>query len=220
MNNGLLKGCLAVTMLIVAGAANADNNFGLGVKAGTLGLGVEGTWRPLPYLDFRLGANTFDYDETGTQAGIEYDANLALDTVHATANLHFPVSPFRLTVGAVSNGNELELVSADDDAIIVIGGVAYPANLVGTVSGLTSFSSTSPYAGVGFDFTVFGKLGLNLDFGVLWQGDPEVTLAASGPLGSDPVFQEALEAERQELIEEVEDFKAWPVVSLGFVYNF
>ena len=68
--------------------------------------------------------------------------------------------------------------------------------------------------------TVLGKVGLNLDFGVLWQGDPEVTLAASGPLGSDPVFQESLEAERQELVEEVEDFKAWPVVTLGFVYNF
>ena len=35
----------------------ADDNLWLGVKAGTLGLGVEATWRPIPWLDFQLGAN-------------------------------------------------------------------------------------------------------------------------------------------------------------------
>ena len=220
MKTFLGKATIAVLALTGATAAVADNDFGLGVKAGTLGLGLEGTWRPLPYLDFRIGANAYDYKESGRQAGLNYDSTLALDNAYATANLHFPVSPLRLTVGAFSNGNELQLTSDESDAIVIIGGNPYPTDLVGTVSGVTSFSSTAPYAGVGFDFTVFGKVGLNLDFGVLWQGDPEVTLSASGPLGSDPGFQDALEAERLELADEVEDFKAWPVVSLGFVYNF
>ena len=30
----------------------------------------------------------------------------------------------------------------------------------------------------------------------------------------------ALEAERQDLEDEISDYKAWPVVSLAFVYNF
>jgi hypothetical protein len=180
----------------------ADDNFWVGVKAGTLGLGLEGSWRPIPWFDFRAGANRFDYDDSGSQADINYDGTLTLETYYATANFRFPMSPFRMTVGAYSNGNEVELVS-QDAALLDIGGSMYPGAAVGTLTSTTSF-----------DF------GLSLDFGVLWQGEPIVTLTSDGTLGNDPDFQAALEAERQQLEDEVEDFKAYPVVSLGFNFNF
>ena len=67
-------------------------------------------------------------------------------------------------------------------------------------------------------------MGLNLDLGVLWQGEPEVTLDATGlataPTDVQALLEPALEAERVELEDELSDFKAWPVISLGFVYNF
>ena len=99
---------------------------------------------------------------------------------------------------------------------IEIGGIVYPGDQVGTLNSVTSFSDSSPYAGVGFDFDLFNKVGLNLDLGILWQGEPDVTLEASGPLAGEPQFMEALERERQELAAEVEDYKVWPVVSLGW----
>ena len=209
---------LALPMLAPT-AARADSNFGLGVKAGTLGIGVEATWRALPWIDVRAGFNRYDYDDSDTQAGIPYDATLALDSYYATANLRFPLSPFRLTAGLYGNGNELLLTSAADGTF-EIGGIDFNAADVGTLRSVTSFSSTSPYLGVGYDFTVLGRVGLNLDLGVLWQGDPDVTLNADGVLASDPAFQSALEAERQELDDEISDYKAWPVISLGFVVNF
>lgn len=220
MKTHTAKWFAALLLLTLTGTATADNNFGVGVKAGTLGLGVEGTWRALPYLDVRLGANTFDYSDSGSQAGVNYDGELNLEQFYLTANLRFPLSPFRLTAGAYSNGNEINLASADNGSVIVIGDTPYPADLVGRVTSKTSFSSTAPYLGVGYDFTLGGKFGLNLDFGVLWQGDPEVSVAADGILGTDPTFQAALEAERRELVDEVSDYKAWPVISLGFNYNF
>ena len=61
---------------------------------------------------------------------------------------------------------------------------------------------------------------MNIDIGVLWQGEPDVTLTSDGLAANDPQFQSALEAERQELQDEVKDYKAWPVATLGFVYNF
>ena len=71
---------------------------------------------------------------------------------------------------------------------------------------------------------MFGKAGLNLDFGVLWQDEPTVTLDATNMQNLSPVEQAilgaALELERAELENEMSDFKAWPVVSLAFVYNF
>ena len=206
--------------LAVTGTAVADHNFGVGVKAGTLGIGVEGTWRPLPYLDLRVGANQYDYGTTGAYSGVNYDAELKLDNYYATGNLRFPLSPLRLTAGLYSNGNEFNAVSGDNGAIIVIGGDPYPADAVGTLSAGASFDGTSPYFGVGFDFTVLGKFGMNLDFGVLWQGSPRVSMATDGLLTGDPTFEASLDAERAELESELSDYKAWPVVSLGFVFNF
>ena len=203
---------LAWLMLMATSGAVADNDFGVGVKAGTLGAGIEGTWRPVPYLDVRVGTNFFDYDDTGTQAGVNYDATLSLDTIYAHANFHFPLSPMRITAGLHSNGNELKLESAESGSFD-IGGTTYTGAEVGTLR-------STPYVGFGFDFTVADKVGLNLDLGVLWQGDPNVSVSADGLLASDPTFLQSLEEERLELEDEVSDFKAWPVISLGFVYNF
>lgn len=219
MNNLRIKAGLVLLAVLAAGTATADNNYGLGVKAGTLGIGVEGIWRPLPLIDIRLGLNGYDYDENGFQAGVNYDATLALDTLYATANFHFPVSPFRVTAGVFANGNELQMVSSENTNFD-IGGDIYTAADVGTLSSVTSFADTAPYVGIGFDFSVFGKLGLNLDLGVLWQGEPDVVIDSDGLLANDPGFQSALETERLELVDEMSDFKAWPVISLGFLVNF
>jgi len=210
-----LKATLAAFALLASGSAAAD--FGVGVKAGTLGIGLEGRWDPpVPWFDLRVGLNQYDYADNGDYAGINYDATLALDNYYLTANLKFPVSPFRFTVGAFSNGNEMQLQSTD-----TLGGIW--GNAVGLES-VTSFDSTAPYAGFGFDFELFGKAGLNLDFGVLWQGDPAVTLlptnwdSLSGP--EQALLQPLLDAERSQLEDEMSDLKAWPVISLAFVYNF
>jgi len=211
----ILKATLAAFALLVSGSAVAD--FGVGVKAGTLGIGLEGRWDPpIPWFDIRVGINQYDFDDDGGYSGINYDATLALENYYLTGNFKFPVSPFRFTVGAFSNGNELQMTSVDP-----LGGV------LGSAAGLTSvtsFDSTAPYAGFGFDFEVFGKAGLNLDFGVLWQGDPTVTLDATNWGSLSPAEQAilgpALDLERAELQDEMSDLKAWPVISLAFVYNF
>jgi len=132
------------------------------------------------------------------------------------------LSPFRFTIGAFSNGNEMQMAS--QDALIDIGGSVFDTSIIGTISSVTSFDETAPYAGVGFDFELFGKAGLNLDFGVLWQGDPYVTLEAANwdnlSGAEQALLGPAIDAERAELEDDMSDFKAWPVVSLAFVYNF
>ncbi len=222
----VLRANIAVLLLglMTAGSATAGDNLWMGFKAGTLGLGLEATWRPIPWLDVRAGFNKFDYENNRTDAGISYDATLALETYYATANVLFPVSPLRVTVGAFSNGNEFQMASlpaADYD----IGNDNFLAAQVGTLRSTTYFEDVAPYLGVGFDFSIFGKVGLNLDFGVLWQGDPSVSLTASGPLMTDQtaagdLFRAELAAEALQLESEFEDYKAYPVISLGLNFNF
>jgi len=208
---------LAITF---SGVASADDSqWGVGIKAGTLGVGLEGRWSGLPWMDVRIGANGYTYEDNGHQADVLYDAELDLDTIYLTANFHFPLSPFRVTLGAFSNGNEFNMVGAEPGDYN-LGGQFWTQDQVGTLTSTTSFGSSAPYLGLGFDFELFGKAGLNFDLGVLWQGEPMVSLTANGTSSNDPVFQAALENERLELEDDMSDFKAYPVVSLSFVYNF
>ncbi len=222
----VLRANLAVLLLglLTAGSATAGDNLWMGFKAGTLGLGLEATWRPIPWLDVRAGFNKYDYEDNRADAGIAYTSTLQLDTYYGTVNFLFPVSPLRVTVGAYSNGNEFQMAStaaADYD----IGNDNFLASEVGTLRSTTYFESVAPYLGVGFDFSIVGKVGLSLDLGVLWQGDPSVSLTADGTLANDPgplgdIFRAELAAEALQLEAEFEDYKAYPVISLGINFNF
>ena len=199
--------------------ANAGDDFWIGAKAGTLGLGLEATWRPVPYLDLRAGVNRYTYDSSTTENDIEYDTELDLDSLYATANLRVPLSPFRVTAGVFANGNELALMSKLATSYD-IGGTTYTPAEVGTLRSAVDFESTAPYLGLGFDFRILDTVGFNIDLGVLWQGSPNVGLTADGLLASDPTFMADLETERQDLEDDVDKFKAYPVASIGFSVNF
>lgn len=200
-------------------SAIADDNIWLGAKAGTLGIGFEATWRPTPILDFRAGLNNYSYNTNSAEAGIDYDSELDLNTFYATANLRAPMSPFRLTAGIFSNKNEVNLVS-QSSATYDIGGMTYTGAEVGTLNAAVSFEKTAPYLGVGADFRIADTLGLNFDLGVLWQGTPVVGMTASGPITLDPNFQAELAAETVELQNALNNYKAYPVVSIGLSFNF
>lgn len=204
---------------MTAPPAHADDNVWIGAKAGTLGLGLEGTWRPVPYLDFRAGFNTFSMDDERSEAGIDYDVDLDLSTFYATANLRAPLTPFRATVGVFSNSNEVALASRDSSSF-TIGSTTFTGDEVGTLRGDVGFDSIAPYAGVGLDFRFIDRIGLHFDAGVLFQGTPELALNADGAIASDPTFQAELEAERAELQDELDDFELYPVVSVGLSVNF
>lgn len=212
-------GSVLVLLIASTGIASAEQEFSAGLRAGTLGLGIEGSWKPLKYLELRLGGNAFTFNDDGAQAGIDYEQELSLESFYLTANILFDNSPMRITLGGYANGNELYMINdtlQDQD----IGGVVYPGSGIGTLTSTTSFSSTAPYFGIGYDFDIKGNIGMSVDFGVLWQGEPIVELTSDGTLAADPGFQASLEAERQELEEEFTEFKVWPVLQLGVIYRF
>ncbi|MEL6870574.1 MAG: hypothetical protein AAFO81_12300 [Pseudomonadota bacterium] len=218
MKNLLLIAAAACAVSIAA-PATADDDLWIAARAGTQGIGLEGTWRPVPYLDLRLGFGTYDYDTTRTEAGIDYDVGVDIQTVYATLNARLPLSPFRVSVGLVNNGNEGALLG-NDTGTYNIGGTTFDASDVGNLRGSVSWDDIAPYAGIGFDFRVADTFGLHFDAGAMYQGDATLQLSADGPLAGNQILIDAIEAERAELEEDLEDLKWWPVLAVSFSVNF
>jgi hypothetical protein len=66
--------------------------------------------------------------------------------------------------------------------------------------------------------------GIALDFGVLFSGSPELEINAKVDStrhpGATNTFNSKLKKERESLQGDMDDFKLWPVASLGIVYQF
>ena len=58
-----------------------------------------------------------------------------------------------------------------------------------------------------------------MDLGVLSQGDPSVSLSASGALAGDPSFEADVAAERVDLQADIDGFDLMPYASLGLVFK-
>lgn len=213
---------LMLAGLLITGSAYAQ---GLGVTAkfGTLGAGVELTKGFTPKINGRLGYNTFTFDESGAESGVDYDIDLELSTITALLDWHPFEGSLRVTAGAVSNGNELDMKAKPSNATYDIGGVTYTAADVGTFTGKVDFDDMVPYLGIGWGNAVEKgqRLTFSFDLGVMFQGTPKATLSSvGGTLSSDPTFQANLQQEEADLQKELDEFDAYPVLSFGIAWQF
>jgi len=212
-----ISSILTAAVLLVTGStvfASETGSFGAGVKAGTLGAGVELTYAISPRFTMGVGINKFSSSTTDTTDGIDYDVDLNLQTVAVLANFHPFAGSFRITAGAMINSNELEM-TADCSPTCEIGGTDYPEAAVGDLKATVDFNKFAPYAGIGFGHSASSGLGFTLDVGVLMQGEPQVDISA-GPLVSQAdIAQEEANAE-----DDIKGFTMYPVISAGINFRF
>lgn len=220
MKKALVAGGFAAVMACHP-VANAEF-VSLGAKVGTLGLGIEATRSLSESFDARLGLNTFSYGHDVTESGIAYDLDLDLQSVSLLADWRPMKSGFRVTAGALYNNNELN-GRAKAQGSYNIGGQTFSAEQVGTIDANVSFDNFAPYLGIGWTSTPSEKSPWSyaFDLGVLYQGSPAARLTSTGGTASeDPTFQSYLRAEERDLQDGIDDFKYFPVVSVGLNYRF
>ncbi|MFA5259699.1 MAG: hypothetical protein WC450_00555 [Candidatus Omnitrophota bacterium] len=212
-------------MLLTPSLSFAEGGYGswlaIGVQAGTLGGGVEGIIKIHDQFNTRIGVNGLDYDYEGTEDDVDYDFELKLFTVSALVDW-FPFSNnFRLSAGFMVNNNEIN-ASAQGSDDYTLGDKDYTSSEVGTLSGNIDFNDLAPYFGIGYGnpFGTDGSWLLTLDFGVMYQGSPEVDLSADGLLASNPAFLADLQREEDNLESDISAFKFYPVIALGVTYRF
>lgn len=193
--------------------AEAKDRFGIGVKAGTYGLGADIGVSVSKRIGIRGSLTggqpsvSFDIDD------IEYEGDFSVGGVGVLADIYPFAGQFRVSGGFFANGNEMDL-EATPEGDITIGGTTYPAGTVGTLSGTVEWEDTAPYVGVGWGDVARGKnrLRLMVDLGVLFQGSPMVEdLTSSTGVVSD--MDLAIEAAKIE--DDISDADFWPVVSVG-----
>ncbi len=219
-----LLATIMIGMLLLSGASNAAaEGVSFGLKATTLGAEVDGEYAFNQSFGARVGVRYFTYDYTGDVDGIEYDVDLELLSVSALLDWHPFRGSFRISAGAMYNGNEMDANGRPGPgATYEIGDTTYSAADVGTLDGNIDFNEFAPYVGLGWD-TSFGKknaFGFLFEIGAMFQGSPNVTLTASGPIASDPTFQDDLNQEKQNIEDDVDSFTIYPMIAIGFCYRF
>ncbi len=215
----LLPGALLLTQPVQAGDMTG---LGVGAKISTLGGGVEIAGTITDSLNLRLGLQGFSYDFDDTYSDIDYNADVDFFSGLLLADW-FPFNNnFRLSAGVAVNNNELTVTGEPRNGTYNIGGVTYPSALVGALTGTIDFNTVAPYAGIGYGgaFSDTGNWSFSFDLGVLFQGSPNVSYSAAGPLAGNAIFQANLEQERKELEDDLDEYEYYPVLSLGVTYKF
>ncbi|HXF17815.1 MAG TPA: hypothetical protein VN496_12460 [Burkholderiales bacterium] len=214
---------LAATTMLACTNASADTSIGL--SAGTLGGGVELAHAFSERLGIRIGANGLNHDSTETYQSVNYDSQLKL----ATGELLFDWFPFannfRISAGAMYNGNKLTLTGKPSPGgTYTINGRTYSAANIGTLDGSVDFSNAAPYFGLGYGRPIGKGFSLTADLGVLFQGSPRSTLTAScgpgTPAATCTQLQSDVAAEQAQLDDDLHKYQYYPVVSIGLAYTF
>jgi len=211
---------LAIPLAIFTpAAAQAEGPEVAGVRLSTLGVGAEFGYRVAPNWSLRAIANGYNQNYHTTSDNIDYRGKLKLGSFGVQADYHFSdTNPFYLTAGLYANGNKID-ATATPTTTTNIGGVPFTPQQIGTLTGRAKYKSTAPYLGLGWRWNT-GAVSWNLEAGAYFQGKPNVTLTSNGTYASDPQYQAALEQERQNLKNDLDDLKTWPVVAFGVGYHF
>ena len=197
-------------------SANA-NNVAVGVNAGTLGYGAEVSTQLLDGLVLRLGGNQFSYSMTEIMDDIEYDLDAELETVGLIFDWHLLGNGFRFSFGGKYNGNELNATATPTTSQNIGGTTVAPAQ-IGTLKGNVKFDDFAPYVGIGFDNSFYSesKWSFWSDFGIMYQGEPKLTLTATGAIANST----DLDQEEKNAQEDLSDYKMYPVAAIGVAYRF
>ena len=216
-----------------AHAGGGDVDFGL--KAGTLGAGVEMGVGLGDAFALRAGVNYLKFSFDSTISNVEYDMEPEFKNGSLLLDWYPFLGSFRLTGGAFINDNTISLTGRPTlDAWF--SGYEIPAEYtrytsrvdIVKVGGTVEFDTLSPYLGVGWNSNAARKNGLGVAFevGVLFQGSPQVTslsVAAPDPLhalADHPEVIAALEKQKQAIEDDLEGFQYYPVASLIVSYSF
>jgi hypothetical protein len=203
----------SVLFVALAAAAGSTQAAGIGVRAGTTGIGADLGWGIAPTLGGRIGLSGMSFSTHVDTDDVRYDAKPKLANLSALLDWS-PLGPFRISAGLIANDNKVDLTGQSSS-----GGTFPPGtSLTGTVK---PGHSVAPYLGVGYGNVWTKGVNFYVDLGIMFQGSPKVDLNANcGPSVTAAQCQSTVDAEERRVQDELNKFKYFPVLNLGITIGF
>lgn len=239
---------IAVTFISAIGASAQESNsfyglgnrVGIGISAGTEGIGIDAATSFNKYFGVQLGVNIMPDINLKTNVDVEPNNDGGIAPINdievkgslkrTTVDLKFNCYPFPnsssffIAAGFSMGGSKLVKVTGHSDEVaglrdlaenygIQIGDYNIPFNEKGDVEGGLKVNGFRPYLGLGFGRLIpKGRLGFRFELGVQFHGKPKVY--AEGVDTEDLLNQ--LDKETSDDISKIMDnFKVWPVLKLS-----
>jgi hypothetical protein len=190
------------------------------VQGGTLGGGVGAAYSLNSWAGVHAEVEGFGFSHSFNVDGAKYDGHLSLIQGGLYLDLFpFTNSGFRVTGGALINGDELKAHAVPDaQGNFKIGDASVPA-IAGAPSATVRLPSVMPYLGVGYGHKPVSKgFGFMFDLGVAY-GRPHVSYFVP-EVYSLLTTQANIDQEKQDITNRVEKYRWYPVVQLGVTYRF
>ncbi|MEX2527844.1 MAG: hypothetical protein WEA09_09435 [Gemmatimonadota bacterium] len=194
------------------GASALEAQFGIGLRAGSVGIGVDVGVALGERISLRAGGGALPFSTEQTLGDQDYtiEPPPALGVVGLDVQV---AGPLRLTGGLMWRSDDITF-ETDVSGSTDIGGTTYTAS--GNLSGALEGGSVAPYVGIGLGRIVGSGFGVYADLGVGIFGDPTLALEASGPITDLPDFSASLEQERQDAEDDIPGAaRLWAALSVG-----
>jgi hypothetical protein len=214
-------------LVVLAASGNASaGDTGLGIKAGTLGVGIDITKSLLPQLNTRVGFNALLFDYNGDSNDIDYDVDVELGTINLFLD-YYPIktSKFRLTGGILYNRNDISATGKAKNGTFNINDVIYSASDISSLGADIDLNQFAPYLGLGYGNTLSkdGKWFFNFDLGAMYHGSPDASLTVTSDTLSEAdmkTLQGHVDAEERELNDDISSLAWYPVIQFSVTYKF
>lgn len=216
----------AMTMVAPATAQETSNDgprIVAGVTAGTLGIGPELGLRLANHIGIRGNATFLNVGADFDSDDINYRGDLKLKSYGAMIDLYPFGGSFRISGGARINNNRVDVrATPSGSAIVTVGGEDFTAAEVGVLSGGADVKKKfAPALTLGWGGSKRKGFVFGIETGVLFQGEVQLRqFTATGTAANRADFQAALEAERQDLQDDIDKVKIYPIAQVMIGWRF
>jgi hypothetical protein len=195
--------------LAACGAAQAA---GVGIRAGTTGVGADVAFNVAPTFDARVGYSALKWGYDTDTSGAHYEGDLKLSNLNALIDWRPLIgSFFRVSGGVIFNQNKYEATGRPSSGPGAFNATVDPGR------------KAAPYLGIGYGAVAGAGVNFYADLGIMFMGEPKASLNAdcSGLSGAQcSALQSQVASEQQRLQDELKRFKYYPVLNIGITIGF
>jgi hypothetical protein len=217
-----MKKTLVLVTILLSVSAPASGQLAAAPRVGTLGIaGGEVMFGVAERFELRAGVGmwfieaTTEFDEVPIRVGFpDLSVNVGID--------YYLNETFRFGGGLLLR-REYPTLKGDYDAddVINIGGLPLTATEVGALTGVVSSNKQAAYVLVGFGRPTGSGLGLSMDVGAAFLGDPSVSLSAQGGTYPEDDLAGLLAAEEVHFEDDMKTYlRIWPILGVAVRYAF